>query len=253
MAKKSTTQKSISLFSGAGGMDAGFIAAGYETCVAVEQDPSCCETLKKNMPLVPVIQGDINKITSSEILKAAGLRTLEPDIVFGGPPCQSFSLAGKRKGLEDPRGKLVWEFIRVVRDTLPKTFLLENVKGLVNWSKGKALQKIIEEAGKPVTFKRRKYTYKISFKVLNAVDYGAPQFRERIIIVGNRLNKNFEFPEHTHRDPCCLNDDLFLPDNLPNWKTAGDAILNLPPAEEPSETALRVSKTIRDRIKNHGY
>ena len=100
----------ISLFSGAGGLDIGFDQAGFRTAVMVELDPACCRTLRKNMPGVPVIEGDINQIETSKILSAAGLKPLEAALVIGGPPCQSFSLAGKRMGLDDPRGRLVLEF-----------------------------------------------------------------------------------------------------------------------------------------------
>ncbi len=245
-------KKLISLFSGAGGMDIGFHNAGFKTAVAIEIDPSCCDTLRKNMPDVPVIQGDISKISSAEILNKANLKPLEAALVIGGPPCQSFSLAGKRMGLDDPRGKLVLEFIRVVRDTLPIAFVMENVKGMVNWSKGKALDAIISEASEIISFEGKTYQYKLSYKVLNAVSYGVPQFRERIIIVGNRIGVDFKFPIETHVKPEDVQTDLF--GNTPQkWKSVWNAIGSLPPADEPSETAMRVSKTIKQRIKNHGY
>ena len=112
----------ISLFSGAGGMDIGFHKAGFETAVAVEQDPSCCATLRRNMHNVNVIEGDITKISTSEILQAGNLQPLDAALVIGGPPCQSFSLAGKRMGMDDPRGQLILEYIRVVREALPVAF-----------------------------------------------------------------------------------------------------------------------------------
>lgn len=229
--------KIISLFSGAGGLDIGFHAAGFSTAVAVEIDTSCCETLKVNMPEVPVICGDLTKTPTAEILKKGGLAPMEAALVIGGPPCQSFSLAGKRMGLNDPKGQLVLEFIRVVREALPKVFVMENVKGMVNWAGGRALQAIFSEASLPIEFEGSTYSYELSYKVLNAVDFGAPQFRERVIIVGQRLGKPFVFPTPTHTTPV----------------TVWDAIGNLPPADEPSETALRVSGTIKERIKNHGY
>lgn len=245
-------KKIISLFSGAGGMDIGFHKAGFETAVAVEQDPSCCATLRRNMPNVNVIEGDITKISTSEILQAGNLQPLDAALVIGGPPCQSFSLAGRRMGMDDPRGKLILEYIRVVREALPVAFVMENVKGMANWSEGKALDAILSEASREILYDDKVYKYELSYEILNAVDYGVPQFRERIIIVGNRIGKKFNFPMPTHISPSEIQMDLFKTSEN-RWTTVWDAIGNLPPAEEPSETALRVSGTIKERIINHGY
>ena len=245
-------KKIISLFSGAGGMDIGFHKAGFETAVAVEQDPSCCATLRRNMPNVNVIEGDITKISTSEILQAGKLQPLEAALVIGGPPCQSFSLAGKRMGMDDPRGKLILEYIRVVREALPVAFVMENVKGMANWSEGKALDAILSEASREIFYDDKIYKYELSYEILNAVNYGVPQFRERIIIVGNRIGKKFNFPMPTHTSPSETQMDLFK-STKNQWATVWDAIGSLPPAEEPSETALRVSGTIKERIINHGY
>ncbi len=246
------TKKIISLFSGAGGMDIGFHKAGFETAVAVEQDPSCCATLRQNMPNIHVMEGDLTKISTPEILKIGGLKPLEPSLVIGGPPCQSFSLAGKRMGMDDPRGKLVLEYIRVVREALPVAFVMENVKGLVHWSEGKALEAILSEAAQEIIYNGKIYKYELSYEILNAVDYGVPQFRERIIIIGNRLGKKFNFPLPTHTSPAESQMNLFKKTGN-KWNTVWDAIGELPPAAEPSETALRVSGTIKERIVNHGY
>ena len=245
------TGKIISLFSGAGGLDIGFRSAGFETAVMVERDSACCRTLRTNLPNVPVIEGDINAISTESILDAAHLRPLEAALVIGGPPCQSFSLAGKRMGLNDPRGRLVLEFIRVVREALPVGFVMENVRGLANWEQGRALAAIVEEATQPVEYQGRTYRYDVRYQILNAASFGAPQFRERIFIVGNRIHVPFEFPEPTHGDPG-KGDDLFGHCLAP-YATVGDAIGNLPPATPPSETARRVAGTIKERIEKHGY
>lgn len=244
--------KIISLFSGAGGMDIGFEMAGFQTAVALEFDKSCCDTLKKNKPRLPVIQGDITKISTEQILDIAKLKPTEPALVIGGPPCQSFSLAGKRMGMDDPRGMLVLQFIRVVRESLPIAFVMENVKGMVNWENGKAIDAIMNEIAEPIIFEGKEYRYKISKTVLNSADYGASQFRERVFIVGNRLNKKFLFPEPTHSSLDNSNIDLFG-NTKKKYNSVWDAIGNLPPADEPSETALRISETIKDRIVNYGY
>ena len=236
----------ISLFSGAGGLDIGFDQAGFRTAVMVELDPACCRTLRKNMPSVPVLEGDINQIKTERILSAAGLKPLDAALVIGGPPCQSFSLAGRRMGLDDPRGRLVLEFIRVVREALPKAFVIENVRGLTNWEKGKALDAIMTEAQIPIPFGGKSYSYRVCHKILNAADYGAPQFRERVFIVGNRIDHEFVFPPKQYG--LKGNDEGLKP-----YKTVRDAICRLPPATPPSEVALRVSGTIKARIEKHGY
>lgn len=230
--------KIISLFSGAGGLDIGFDRAGFQTAVAVEIDPSCCDTLKTNMPHLNVINKSITEVSIEEILQEGNLEVGEAALVIGGPPCQSFSLAGRRKGLEDDRGKLLFEFVRIVRGTLPKGFVLENVKGLTNWDKGRAMEALIDELSRPIEHDGKVYKYEVAPpKVLDAVDYGAPQFRERLILVGNRINRAYEYP---------------APLNSPR-KTVWDAIGGLPEPDQPSETAKRVAGTIKERIQKHGY
>jgi len=248
----SKARKVISLFSGAGGMDIGFKQAGFDIAVAVEQDPSCCNTLRLNSPELEVIEGDVSKITTQDILKAAKLKPLEAALVIGGPPCQSFSLAGKRMGLNDDRGKLILEFSRIVHEALPKAFVMENVKGMLNWEKGRAIEAILNEFKEPIKYEDKEYYYNVSYKVLNSSNYGVPQFRERLFIVGNRIGKKFEFPENTHGNMDDFQPDIFSSPLIP-YATTWNAIGKLPPADEPSETAKRVSRTIKGRIERHGY
>ncbi len=238
----------ISLFSGAGGLDIGFEQAGFDIIIAIEADPACCNTLRKNKPQLKVIEKDIAQTTGEEILQAVGLKRSEVDIIIGGPPCQSFSLAGKRMGLNDKRGSMVLEFARLIHEILPKCFLMENVKGMLNWEKGKAIEVILNTLKEPIIYKNKKYIYNTDYSVLNSVDYGAPQKRERLFIVGNRLGKGFIFPKATHGNSIQLDIDSMLP-----YNTTWDAIGNLPKADQPSETAKRVSKTIKARIVKYGY
>lgn len=227
----------ISLFSGAGGLDIGFEAAGFKIAVAVEIDSACCETLRSNRPSLPIINKNIAEVSGDEILEVAGMCVGEAALVIGGPPCQSYSLAGLRKGLEDERGKLLFEYVRIVRETLPFGFVLENVKGLTNWDKGRAMRLLIEELSQPVVVNGIEYKYEIApGRVLNAVDYGVPQYRERLVLVGNRMNKGFVYPSP-----------------ITPRKTVWDAIGTLPIPDSPSETAMRVAGTIRDRREKHGY
>ena len=232
-------KKVISLFSGAGGLDIGFENAGFKVVVCVEVDPSCCDTLRTNKPDLAIINKSITNVTGEEILQTGHLEYGEAALVIGGPPCQSFSLAGLRKGLDDERGRLLFEFVRIVRETLPKAFVLENVRGLTNWDHGQAMKLLIDELKKPIEHDGTTYQYTISTpQVLNAVDYGVPQSRERLIIVGNRMGKTFLYPAPHVFEP---------------HKTVWDAIGNLPKPEEPSETAQRVAGTIKERREKYGY
>ncbi len=219
-------------------MDIGFEAAGFKVAVAVEVDSACCETLRANRPGLKIINKSIVDVSGEEILAEAGLRVGEAALVVGGPPCQSFSLAGRRRGLDDERGRLLLEFVRVVRETLPVGFVLENVKGLTNWDGGRAMQSLIEELERPIECDGAAYAYRVAPpKVLNAVDYGVPQFRERLILVGNRVGKEFRYP---------------APAAEPR-RTVWDAIGGLPRPDEPSDVAVRVSKIIKARIEKYGY
>lgn len=241
-------RKVISLFTGAGGLDIGFERAGFDVRVSVESDPACCMTLRRNRPEVNVINKKIEEVSSEEMMELAGLRPLDAALVIGGPPCQPFSLAGARKGLEDPKGMLLMEFIRVVREALPHGFVMENVRGLLNWDNGRAKEMLMEEFQKPIVYKGRTYRYDVSVKLLNASEFGVPQKRERVFFVGNRLGVDFEFPRPTHADP-----EIAKRVGLKKIRTSWDAIGSLPPPEEPSETAKMVAQTIRGRIQRHGY
>jgi DNA (cytosine-5)-methyltransferase 1 len=229
----------ISLFSGAGGLDIGFETAGFHISVALEADPACCDTLRTNRPNLPIINNKIENVSVDEILTAAHLKPLEAALVIGGPPCQSFSLAGLRKGLDDDRGKLLFEYVRIVRGALPIGFILENVKGLENWDSGRALNMLIDELSKPIEYQGQSYTYSVSKpRILNAVDFDVPQYRERIVVVGNRKNLPYVYPERK---------------NSKNLATVWGAIGGLPAPEEPSAIAKRVSETIKGRREKHGY
>ena len=244
--------KIISLFSGAGGMDLGFEMAGFETAIALEYDSSCCDTLRANRSHLKIIEGDISSVTTEQILRTAALKPLEAALVVGGPPCQSFSLAGKRLGMGEARGRLVLDFIRVVREALPIGFIMENVKGMANWEQGAALKAIEDELSDCVVYEGKNYQYVVQHKVLNAADFGVPQFRERIFLVGNRIDKVFDFPKPTHFSSS-KNPSLFTDEHEKQYASVWDAIGSLPSADEPSDVAMRVSQSIKGRIEKHGY
>lgn len=221
----------ISLFSGAGGLDLGFEAAGFETKVAVEIDRDAVATLRANRDW-PVLDRDIHTITSDELLRVAGLGVGEADVLIGGPPCQPFSKAGywstgDSLRLDDKRAGTIGAYLRVLRDTLPKVFLLENVPGLAFKGKSEGLElvrKTIEEINNS-----KGVRYSIQVAQLNAADFGVPQTRERVFVIGSREGCQFRFPGPTHFDPKdglpILGGDAYL--------TAWDAIGDLEPEGNP--------------------
>lgn len=186
--------ESISLFSGAMGLDLGLEKAGIKLNLCQDFDSSCYETMLKNGKTA--ITGDIRNIESSAILSAAKLRKEEAFLLCGGPPCQPFSTAGKRLGINDPRGSLFMDYVRMVDETRPRFFVFENVKGLTSIA--------VDEGGKPggvldiILSEFSRIGYKTVYGVLDAVDYGVPQFRERLIIIGSRDNENIFLPTPTH-------------------------------------------------------
>lgn len=192
----STERSCISLFTGAGGLDYGFEAAGFNTSIAVEMDPWCCKTLRANRQW-PIIEGRIEDITTGQILATGGLRKGEPDILIGGPPCQPFSKAGywftgDVKRLEDPRAQTLNEYIRVLGEALPKAFLIENVYGLAYEGKNEGLL-YLKKAVDAIN-KLQGVNYTFNWAVLNSADFGVPQIRERVFIVGSRDGIPFRFP-----------------------------------------------------------
>lgn len=223
--------KLISLYTGAGGLDLGFEAAGFETAVAVEMDPAAVDTLRHNRDW-PVLARDIATVTSQEILAAGFLKAGDADALIGGPPCQPFSksgywASGDTLRLDDPRAGTMAAYLRVLRDTLPKTFLLENVPGLAYREKSEGIE-LIERRIKAIN--RREGThYTIQVAKLSAADYGVPQMRERVFVVGHRDGKEFSFPSPTHAD----GKDALLPRGLKSYNTAWDAIGDLEDEDEP--------------------
>lgn len=160
----------LSLFSGAGGFDLGFHLAGGTTIKAIEIEARPCQTLTQNFPLVDVECSDIRGIETASLPSV--------DIVFGGPPCQAFSMIGKRRE-QDERSLLVWEYLRVVQDVRPPCFVMENVPGLTH---GNVRSRVFE----PLLTSFRDLGYKLNVWELNAAHYGTPQWRKRIFVVGSK-------------------------------------------------------------------
>jgi len=226
MARKPTV---ISLYTGAGGLDYGFEAAGFRTAVALEMDHQSCETLRHNREW-PVIEGDIHDVSSEEILRMAGLSCGEPDVLIGGPPCQPFSksgywASGDAARLNDPRAGTLQAYMRVLEDTLPSAFLLENVAGMAYNGKSEGLDFLLDWIGK--LNKRTGSNYKPVFRTLRAADYGVPQMRERFFMVAGRDGQDFRFPAATH-GPAEANGQLELL-ALDPYRTAWDALGDVRP------------------------
>lgn len=217
----------VSLFSGCGGLDLGFKGGfsylgqfyeknPFEIIWANDINEKAVNTLEFNFPDLNVVCGDITEIvginSEEQISFFPKGEIPEADVVIGGFPCQDFSVAGKRQGLTVKRGKLYQSMAKVIEIVKPKVFIAENVKGLISWENGLAIKTIIEDF--------TKLGYRVDYKLFNTADYGVPQTRERVIIVGikNDINKEFEWPQPTHSS----NDKSLLP-----WVTIKEAIGDL--------------------------
>lgn len=215
--------KIISLFAGAGGMDLGFLKAGHKIIWVNDNDPDSCLTYENNFQHKPICK-DIEKVSSSDIP--------DGDIVIGGFPCQGFSIANPYRNTEDKRNKLYLELLRIIRDKKPKYFIAENVAGLCSIGgydtkgdkknhTGKVLKVILEELRNAIPI-----GYHVEFKILNTADFGVPQTRKRLIILGTRkdITNILIHPNSKHSK----NGE----NKLLNWKTVRDAISDLP--EQPT-------------------
>ncbi|QIF40081.1 DNA cytosine methyltransferase [Mycoplasma capricolum subsp. capripneumoniae] len=199
----SNSYKSIELFAGAGGLALGLEQAGFEHIGLVEFDKQAVETLKLNRPNWNIIFEDVQKVSQRDLKKEFNLQIGELDLLSGGAPCQSFSYAGKRLGLEDTRGTMFYHYATFLNKLKPKMFLFENVKGLLTHNKGQTFQTICD------IFSQQ--GYQITYKVLNALDYMVAQKRERLIVIGIRNDLTnlikFEFPKR-HQKKLVLKDIL---------------------------------------------
>ncbi len=221
--------RAIDLFCGAGGLTTGFASAGYEVTFAVDRDADSCTTYRLNHPTVDVEHGSITALSARDIARRSGGRV---DVVLGGPSCQGFSTHGRRNGWvreDDERNQLWLRMLDVVRSLKPKAFLMENVPGLIYWRDGTFGETILEEF--------EQIGYRVSKDILLAADYGVPQRRRRLFIVGLRGKKEFVFPNETHlggwrRDSLAKWEKLrakrgLLP-HIPVW----DALADLPSLAE---------------------
>ncbi len=204
--------KVVSLFSGAGGLDLGFKMAGHEIIWANDLYGDAVETYRRNLG-DHIICEDISKIKADDVPDC--------DIIIGGFPCQGFSVANTKRHENDERNTLYKELIRIIDSKKPKFFLAENVKGLTNLAKGKVFEMILKDF--------ENLGYVVKHKILNAADYGVPQTRQRVIIVGVRKDIDFEYvyPQPTH--------DKNGENGLPRWVSVGEAMSVIPDPDLPND------------------
>ena len=187
----------IDLFSGCGGMTLGFKWAGFNSILASDIDENCEKTFATNFPETPFICGDISTLSKDDCDKILNNKTI--DVIIGGPPCQGFSLANKKRNKvsEDPRNKLFYEFVKIINWYNPKAFVMENVKGLLSMDSGRVIKQIQEEFENSGRF-----GYEVRYQVLKASDFGVPQIRERVILIGIRKDLDVvpEFPEKKNQE-----------------------------------------------------
>ncbi|MFM7406963.1 MAG: DNA cytosine methyltransferase [Cuspidothrix sp.] len=232
----------IDLFAGAGGFGLGFAMAGFDVPLSVEIDAWACDTLRYNHPEMTVIQSDIRNFNTLSSVKEICLS--KPDIIIGGPPCQGFSIAGPaQKDQNDPRNTLFINFAQWISFLEPKAFIMENVKGLLSRKNSKGV-KVIDTIKK--TFEELGYF--IEVWLINSAEYGVPQTRERVFIVGNKLGKKLGIPQKTHSLDLLKNNiwQLSLGEiNLLPAISLWDAISDLPPlnAREGQEEQPYISES----------
>ena len=222
--------KILSLFAGAGGMDLGFKNAGFEIIWANDFDPDSVKTYRKNFGN-HIVLGDIEKIRTNNMPD-------NPDVVIGGFPCQGFSIANLGRSVDDSRNKLYKQMLRVIRVKKPKYFVAENVAGILTLGRGIVMQKIIKDF--------RSIGYKVDYKLLNAADYGVPQARRRVFIIGNRLNLENPFPKQSHQAPTQEN-GLFN-DLLENHITTKEAIGFLSKTSLTNKTLFVNNRVIHNHV-----
>lgn len=245
----------ISLFTGAGGLDLGLEAVDIHTRFASDIDPFSCRTLSTHsrspqpgkFPFfahASIQQADIRSLDPKDAVDASGLHLDDIHLLVGGPPCQSFSVFGRRGGLEDPRGQLVWQYARFLKYINPVAFIFENVPGLLTIEQGQVFQNFLDTV--------HDIGYSVDAFVLEAADFGVPQFRKRVFVIGNRLGIHLPPINPTHFDPNSLSGHMGQ-DYV--WRTVRDAFRDLGPLGTlPNHTGRQHSDRIIQRYNSltHG-
>ena len=217
----------VDLFAGVGGMTLGFEQAGFNVLASVDLDPIHCAAHKFNFPFWSIICQDVQQLTGDEIRQSSLIQDQEIDVVCGGPPCQGFSLIGKRV-LEDDRNALVFHFLRLVLELNPKYFVMENVAGMAIGKSQQLLEELI------ANFQKNGYNIQLPYQVLNASNFGVPQNRKRLFLLGSRQDQvlpNYPTPitKPAKGKVTSLNS------NYPDSPTVKDALIDLPSIENYPE------------------
>ena len=219
--------KVISLFSGAGGLDLGIIRGGNKVVWANDFDENACATYRRNIG-DHIVQGDIKDIDVGSIPDA--------DVVIGGFPCQGFSMANQLRSVDDSRNKLYRFFYKVIKEKQPKFFIAENVKGILSLGGGKIIEKIVKDFARA--------GYKVERRLVNMADYGVPQTRQRVIIVGQRIDLAndflFKFPKPRYGSK----------NGLPRWRSVREAIEHFPDPDTPNNVPNHVYSAYKVKFRN---
>jgi DNA (cytosine-5)-methyltransferase 1 len=216
----------ISLFCGGGGLDLGLNLAGFNTKVCSDLSPAFVDSVTFNLPHAQGAATDAMQLTGKSLLKLAGIKQI--DLMAAGPPCQSFSILGRRGALADPRGKLALKYFDLIAEVKPRAFLFENVPGLLSVNNGQDWQQLLDYA-------QEKTGYHIEHARLNAFQFGIPQYRERIVMVGFREKTKFQFPK------------------VATGPLAEELMKSMPPPGTPSEWALAgVDGLPNHKVRIHG-
>ena len=223
----------VDLFAGAGGMTLGFEQAGFDVLASVEIDPVHCATHQFNFPMCSILCKDVAELKGSEIRKKSTIGQREIDVVISGSPCQGFSMMGKRD-VDDPRNSLIFHFQRLVLELKPNFFVMENVPGIASGEHKELLNVLIN------SFLEAGYKVEENYQVLNAVNYGIPQARKRLFLIG--CKKDYELPKYPQ--PTTILPKIKVPQrykkvNLPAVPTVWDAIGDLPEVDNYSELLHR--------------
>lgn len=227
--------RAISLFSGAGGLDLGIERAGYSVRACIEYDADACSSLRANFPRAAVLEGDVRGISTQDLLSAAGLKPGEPELLVGGPPCTPFSKSGywleyKRKGL-DPEASLLEHYLRILDEARPRAFILENVFALAYRNQNRPwLELLLQQFAE--------FGYRVAIEPLLAADYGVPQRRQRLFMVGS-LEGMPMLPSRTHGGPHETRRSWDR--SLPAHVTTGEAIGDLADRDDLAEPEERVA------------
>jgi len=244
----------ISLFSGAMGLDLGLESAGMKNSGCLELDKWACKTIRRNRPDLPLVEGDIRNWSGAELLKKIGSHDIQ--LICGGPPCPSFSTAGRRQSFGDPRGEVMFDFLRIINELRPPFFIMENVRGILSAaikhvplserpSKGRAFT-AAEQKGSVLRLLKDEFgrmNYTVTVELVNAADYGVPQKRERVVFIGSRDGFQVSMPPPMY----VSSGDMFTP----RWRTLADALTGLH-EENPEITPFSTARKKYLRLLKEG-